>query len=60
MIRWENVTYVASEKRGMERVVTRSITQQVINRYQENDSRSTPRAGRFIIRMVQAGSMSYH
>ena len=49
----ENVRYVESERGGMERVVTRSLTQQSINRSQENDSRNALRAGSFIPRMVR-------
>ena len=37
----------------MERVLTRSITQQSINRSQENDSRNPLRAGSFIPRMIR-------
>ena len=49
----ENVRYVESERGGMERVVTRSLTQQSINRSQANDSRNALRAGSFIPRMVR-------
>ena len=51
--RLETVTYVRSERGGYERVVTRSITQQNIERSQENASRNSLRAGSFIPRMVK-------
>ena len=49
----ESSQYTHSERGGMERVVTRSITQQSINRSQENDSRNSLRAGSFIPRMIR-------
>ena len=41
--RLETVSYIRSERGGYERVVTRSITQQNIQRLQENASRNSQR-----------------
>ena len=46
-------TWVPSVRGGYERVVTRSITQQNIERTQENDSRDNLRSQSFVPRMVR-------
>ena len=51
--RLETVTWLQSERGGYERVVTRSITQQNIQRSQENASRNSQRAESFVPRMVK-------
>ena len=51
--RLETVSHIRSERGGYERVVTRSITQQNIQRSQENASRNSQRAQSFIPRMVK-------
>ena len=49
----EQETWVPSDRGGYERVVTRSITQQSINRTQENESRNDLRHESFVPRMVR-------
>ena len=51
--RLETVSHIRSERGGYERVVTRSITQQNIQRSQENASRNSQVAQSFIPRMVK-------
>ena len=51
--RLETVSYVRTERGGYERVVTRSNTQQNIQRSHENASRNSQRAESFVPRMVK-------